>query len=762
MLSFALFENIQRAKKFLSNKNVEDISDFEKISDLLSKNPNYIYQFTKFRYQENIPMDDIEKVIDVIRNNKNVIKLLKKNLIDYVKFEELIDDITDANYKAIVNKFLTEAIWYKSFRKKLKDYLSEMPQKSNVIIEFLKIENDLQKEFLATLKYYKMNNVSADSFLDEMENFVEKKSLRSEDVIKKIKAKGDKLNIVYNKDNVIIITTRDRDVVKEFGSQKWCIVYSDNYFGSYIGSKANQQYICLNLNLPNSNYNSLFGVTVDPNGNISYGARQDLNNTGRDMEYIVKSLGVGGEIFKPLSDSELAELEPQALINSNIISKLTEEQIKKLNIQTKLKYKLLKDDEIMNLDPDDKVLNGYISYLTEEDKEHLDDDLIEKYEIVLSEEQIKSRDSGYKMRTGNFKYLNSEEIDDINDWFSKKFKDYNEVKKWYKELNLIDKLNIMLPGGWRGVDWDLFNTFFSKVDLYPLEEHFGDTLLNDSIDHMLNGESISIFDDSIDYWNSNLDSALNLNIDYIHNAISGYYIELDLDEINYINYYINESNFNLIKEKFNLTKIELEDIVGSAFFVNDYLQDDYNLLNELSYDMERFGNEASEKFRSLCPIKFSRRNIEIDLNDLLVYLEENDKHEYKTLHDWTSSDVLFISDDVDYYTLDEWQPSPSAENATNFNDSLEKLLDDYDGDTNILKELINLGFSKKEAKYNEGLVLIKNSDNEDLPTIRLEVSFISEDGKIKFRKKVMDGDYSEYRSGDLDYLKKSLTQLDLF
>ena len=120
MLDFSLFENIQQAKAFLSSKKIEDTSDFDKICELLNKNPNFVYKFTKWRYSSKVSMEDIESVIDVIRNNKNIVDLLDRNIIDYNKIEELVDDLTKAKYKAIINKFLTESIWYKCYRDEIK------------------------------------------------------------------------------------------------------------------------------------------------------------------------------------------------------------------------------------------------------------------------------------------------------------------------------------------------------------------------------------------------------------------------------------------------------------------------------------------------------------------------------------------------------------------------------------------------------------------------------------------------------------------
>jgi hypothetical protein len=763
MLSFALFENIQRAKKLLSDKKIKDNTDFDKISELLNKNPGYIYQFTKWRYSDKIPMDDIEKVIDVVKNNKNVINLLKKNLIKYVKFEELSDDLTEANYKAIVNKFLTEAIWYKSLRKNIKDYLSKNKEKSGTIIDFIKLETKLQKEFLSTLKYYKLNNVTADSFFDEMENFIEKKSLRSDEVYSKLEEKGDKLKIVYNKDNVIIITTRDKETVKEFGSQKWCIVYSDNYFNSYIGSKATQQYICLNLNLPNSNYNSLFGVTINPDGKASYGATQDSDNKNKGMDFIVKSLGVGGDVFKPLDDNELSELNPINLINSGIINKLTENQISKLDIQTKLKHRLLKDDEIKDLDAEDKVLNGYIEFLTKDDITELPQDLIEKYEIPLSEEQIKEKESGFKLRTGNFKYLTKEEIEVLGDKFGEDFNDVNGVKEWYKGMNLIDKLDLVVSSGsnWRGTDFYTFNTFFSKVDLIPLEDKFGIDLNPSSMEDMLGKNKLDIFDGNFDYsYNNELAEALYLNADYMHNAISGFYIELQGEEIEYAHYHLNEENENLIEDKFGISLEEIEKSVGFAFLSSVILKSTDDLLAGLGYDMDRIGNGEHQKFIQKCPLVFGNSSdVELDLDLLHEYLVDNDKQELKNLHQWSSSEILFMDDDINYDILDEWQPSISAKDSTDFNWEFDSYMNKYEGDFSLLKKLIDLGFDKENTGWGDEISLEKEIGGKK---VTFQITEIDDDSQITFKKKTEGGNWSEKIVGDLDYLVRSFTQSELF
>ena len=768
MLDFSLFENIQQAKAFLSSKKIEDTSDFDKICELLNKNPNFVYKFTKWRYLNKISMEDIESVIDVIKNNKNIVDLLDRNIIDYNKFEELVDDLTKAKYKAIINKFLTESIWYKSYRDEIKKYLNKNPEKEGIIIEFIDLDTNLQKEFLSVLKYYKSNDVDVDTFFDEITTFIEKKSLRGDDLRKKIESKKDKLKIVYDKDNVIVISTRNKSVIKELGSQKWCIVYSDFYFHHYIGDYANQQYICFNLNLPTSNYNSLFGITVQPSGNIPYGACQDMNNEYKEMEYIVKSTGIGHSIFKPLTREELAEIPAINLIKSNLISKLTKEQKDSLDLETKIKYSILSEDEIKNLEPNKKVIYGYISYLTDEDKKSLDPKLAEEYEIGLSDEEVMSMEDacGYKLRNGYFHLLTEAEIAGINSRINRSslFKDSKDVENWYKSLNLIDKLK--LTNGRREIDTDIFDYFFSKYELKPLEEIFKSKFKEDDIYDMIDGLLLDLFDykNAIVYENEELAECLNMNYESSYHYIHGYSdIDLDDSELNYIYSYINDKNMNTIIELFKGTNLNSENffnVVASRFFIQAVLNDKkyYDTLSCLCWDMQDVGNTEYRKFTELCPIKFNS-TISLDFFDLLEYLEKNEKTEYKNLIHWTTSSVLFIDDSIDYSILDSPDPQVTKDLAEDFNAEVSRRLKNVDSEiVDITIELLNMGFSKENSEWPEEGSISLIHKNKEGKEIKICVFDITDEYIINIDIKD-DSNYTNQQDLTLDELKDLLKEL---
>jgi hypothetical protein len=139
-----------------------------------------------------------------------------------------------------------------------------------------------------------MNDVSIIEFLDTLENFVNK-SDKNEDKDRVLNyVKDNNLKVVYNDHNVIVINTKDKEAVCELGSEKWCIVYSDHYYDSYIGkNKYNTQFTIYNFNLQPSNPNSMFGITIKPNNKVySTATSQNKKNTYVPLEEIYDMTGI--------------------------------------------------------------------------------------------------------------------------------------------------------------------------------------------------------------------------------------------------------------------------------------------------------------------------------------------------------------------------------------------------------------------------------------------------------------------------------------
>ncbi|MFW6226419.1 MAG: hypothetical protein ACOC3V_05630 [bacterium] len=85
------------------------------------------------------------------------------------------------------------------------------------------------------------------------------------------------------------------------GSQNWCIVYSPDTYGErYFGkSTFNTQYIIFNFNLPASSSNSMFGLTLDVDGEIKHGGSQNKLNQSVSLENIKELTGIPDDVLVP-------------------------------------------------------------------------------------------------------------------------------------------------------------------------------------------------------------------------------------------------------------------------------------------------------------------------------------------------------------------------------------------------------------------------------------------------------------------------------
>lgn len=297
-----IIESIKNANKIISDFNIDtNNSDFIKIKDLLKKNPNLFGTFLNFRFNpdENIPISSIIKVINWINTYKQLISNLSKNIVDYDTFEELEDDISHLNRMRIVNEF------YKSLYKKMRDEISNLnkddkDELDNIVYSFMIMPEEKRNGFIP-LKYFKMNNIKLSDFKKSLIDFIENGKLKFETntILDKLKD-CEGYEILYNKGNILLIRTNNKDTVVKLGSQKWCIVYSsENYAESYYGKNTfNTQFILWNFNLPEYISKSQFGITLNKNGEPVSGGCQDKNNNYVNFDEILESTGLSKQDFE--------------------------------------------------------------------------------------------------------------------------------------------------------------------------------------------------------------------------------------------------------------------------------------------------------------------------------------------------------------------------------------------------------------------------------------------------------------------------------
>lgn len=328
---YLILENYKKAKKLIEDtvgSNEEYGLSLNKnlkvLKELLKKNPNFIYTFMKFIIDENEDLtesikndnsgiDSVYGMINWIKNNKSSVKLLPKPLIEYDRFENLLDDVKNI----IENRKYTEFPKILKYIGYSKEDIKEFEENNNIkidslAIKFHKLKKEEQEELTDKVKHYKVNNIPLKDFVKAFMSIVNRESER-EDIIKSINSikeeyNDDNTEIKYQNDKCLVLKTMNKELIQSLGSQKWCIVYSDKYFNDYCDPNVfNTQYIIFNFDDGGNDAHSMFGITLNYKGYPLDGAHQDKNNVPLSIDEISNICNIPKDVITP--DNEKQNLE---------------------------------------------------------------------------------------------------------------------------------------------------------------------------------------------------------------------------------------------------------------------------------------------------------------------------------------------------------------------------------------------------------------------------------------------------------------------
>jgi hypothetical protein len=364
--NFKIYENVEQAKSYLKSKNIlEDDKIYKEIRRLLNGKDGYVGWLTKLTYDnirpnynnENQVIAEVERIVDNIIKNPNILDNLSKSLIKYDNYEKLLDDCEIAlrKYKSkrIYNEFPSE-------QKRLIDI-----NDNNIINLLSKLyDDDSKKIFLTKISAYKDKK----SLITSIERFVSDKT--DNDFNKKVNyLQKNGLEIIYaNDDNDTIVARMfNYDQCKKVSSKtSWCIVRSESTFKSYVKG-LNRQYIIYLLDL--SNDDRIIGVTYSVSGyktahNVTdgYVSKDKLNKLLSERGFDINKLKIPKEGLtqKDINNATIQQLKTLGFDMDEILSKknkfvpadyshFTEKQLKEYGIKDKLNYDELSFDELKNL-----------------------------------------------------------------------------------------------------------------------------------------------------------------------------------------------------------------------------------------------------------------------------------------------------------------------------------------------------------------------------------------------------------------------------
>ena len=379
-------ENVQQAKIFLKKRflaakksktgkedetltpeeqrRAETNPEFLKIKEMLRDNPGYVYAFTKFFFEEEVPFEELKAMYAKIKKNRAVINTLPMRVEEYADieatssdqrkgFERLGDDMTKLEEKRIVKKFVDrlpgdftvtipaakdKGTVVASIKRAYQNSSAAIKEKVHGIAlafdEFGKSPDgskdekknkELQDMFFDKVKRYRnLNEViqAALSFIKSANNGNISKFLQT---IQNVNKKYGELNgaeVVYDEEGVLIIEVKSYHANKELNSNtSHCIASSSYQWDNYVGSDSNfnKQYYIYNFNLQPNDNKSVIGITIQPRGEIRACHLKNDAGFSDGIKSYLRNLGIEWSVLAPMTPEEIERKKKRVIANKEII-----------------------------------------------------------------------------------------------------------------------------------------------------------------------------------------------------------------------------------------------------------------------------------------------------------------------------------------------------------------------------------------------------------------------------------------------------------
>lgn len=221
-----LNENLSAARKILKDNSIPETDEiFVNLKNNLKNNLGFLGWFTKMIFINKVAISDINQVIELIKNDKYVIDNLPKNLIKYIKWEDLLDDIIAVNYNRNVKKIINE----------LPSHLKSKINVNNLSADDKNLFTSLYKRedknnFLSKVSRYRTYK----EFEDALNLFLTLGDKNYNDTLLAVQKAGSRI-LHSDKSNNIIICEVNYPQIRELGADtSWCIVPSESTFKEYV------------------------------------------------------------------------------------------------------------------------------------------------------------------------------------------------------------------------------------------------------------------------------------------------------------------------------------------------------------------------------------------------------------------------------------------------------------------------------------------------------------------------------------------------
>lgn len=300
---FEVFTNIKETKhlvrvsisSYLKNILRKNPTIAKVISTAFEKNIEKINANTEHYYDRPLQLSKILLSIDTYFKNENILKASKFDFIEICKTAASFEKVDDTMHKIIrehkIKKY-AESIVSSKYKHLYNAKSYKLFKELYDLGIDLKIVQDMIGKKLAAVETEKMFNEHIKSLINSFNDF-DMESI-------KIKAVSNKVNVISDTDNILILEISDFEQSKRLGSGSWCISRNKTYFDQYV-ERDGKQYFIYDFNQTSKSVKSLVGITLTSTKAVkaAHSKSDGHFNDKKMIDYLIDKVKQLEEIEKP-------------------------------------------------------------------------------------------------------------------------------------------------------------------------------------------------------------------------------------------------------------------------------------------------------------------------------------------------------------------------------------------------------------------------------------------------------------------------------
>jgi hypothetical protein len=295
-----LNENPNQAIKFLKDKKMDPATNpkgrqiMDKINGI-TKGDGYTFLLTKFHVNERMPLNDLQRLYERLRTDKNLFTRLPRPVVNYDTYRDLANDIG-----RLVQQLTTD--WL------LKQLSPDLRQQTNsftpsdehnfaeISKKFRELKPDKQRHFMKKVFGFKDIHM----FMDNVLKYI--KEVNSEQDYESTKAKigaTPNAHLVYDhpEQDILIAHINSLDAMKALAcTSAWCIAKDMVRYRQYKAGE-NIYFLIWDYNYPIDNPNFFIATAYNPSKPLSSATHEHINDTSLMLGKVMSEKNLNQSIF---------------------------------------------------------------------------------------------------------------------------------------------------------------------------------------------------------------------------------------------------------------------------------------------------------------------------------------------------------------------------------------------------------------------------------------------------------------------------------